>query len=83
MAGPFKLDGQPFTCAICQRRANQNLWSKDGEAPICRYCEEYLTPHPKPFGAFMDRRMARRVFAIAQALDTEARHQIYGRKYHG
>jgi hypothetical protein len=81
--GGRRLGGDQFTCAICQREANVNWWCRDGIAPICSYCETHQTPNPRPFGSFMDRRMARRLFAIAQAVDTEARHQIWGRKYHG
>lgn len=75
--GARRLGNPAFCCVICGKNANDTLWSRDGIPPVCRYCETYQTPVPKPFGCFKDRRIARQLFAVAQALDTEARHQFY------
>ena len=76
--GARKLGNPQFCCVICNKDANANWWSRDGIPPVCSWCETYQTPMPAPKGAFKDRRINRQLFAVAQALDTEARHQLYG-----
>jgi len=76
-----------FVCAICQREVEAALCHdrrRPLRAPICSTCETPsiygwngrgrslgLVPH----GSFMDRRIARRLFAIADALECAARRK--------
>ena len=73
----------PFSCAICDRPANARWFNDDSIPPICRTCEVTNTPLAAPFGAFKDRRIVRQIFAMAQAVETEANRQIWGGKYGG
>lgn len=82
----------PFVCRICQRPQEPDRFIfGDGriqpKPPLCRSCEEPTTyswngrPHRYGVikaGSFGDRRAARRLFAIADALEGEARRQIHG-----
>ena len=76
-----KLGNPRFQCVICGKDANKDWWSKDGIPPICGYCERYQTPQPKPYGDFKDRRVARQLFAVTQALETAARHKQWEGKW--
>lgn len=66
-----------FRCAICDRE----IWDCSGRngrdrhlSPVCRSCEHHWTERVgKPSGgAFMDRRKAMQVTALAEALHSEA-----------
>ena len=81
--GARRLGSPQFSCAICGKDANKDWWSRDGIPPVCRWCETYQTPTPKPYGAFKDRRINRQLFAIAEALESEARQQFYKEKGYG
>lgn len=64
-----------FTCAICSH-AVRDWPGRDGPAkqvsPICGACEQqYGLTTPMP-GAFMDRRRARQIKALAEALSSAA-----------
>lgn len=73
---------EAFDCAICGHHIDnrwpgpKSIWSL---APVCRYCEDTFAPPMPPRGAFRDRRIARQIHALAEALETEARHQHYRR----
>lgn len=66
-----------FVCALCQREVrdypNRNGRDRALE-PICRYCEGAYTQRIGGLknGAFMDRRKARQIAALAEALGGEA-----------
>lgn len=64
-----------FECVVCRREVrdypNRDVRDRHLE-PICRYCEgEYSETAPKA-GAFMDRRIAKRISALANALHCKA-----------
>lgn len=71
-----------FVCAICQHSVN-TTWPAPRQIsplpPVCRYCEQTWGGRPPNKGAFKDRRVAAHIHAIAEALETEARHQHYRR----
>lgn len=77
---------EPFVCAICSREAsNRWNWSpRDYERPpICKGCEAcYRVQRPRG-GSFRDRREAMRLYAIAEALATEATQIEWRTKYYG
>lgn len=66
-----------FVCAICGRdiRDWPDRRGPDAQlAPVCRFCERVYTERvgqPKR-GAFMDRRRARQILALASALANQA-----------
>lgn len=82
-----------FTCAICQRQIRPMLWTTRGERdtpPICYTCENVggydwtgrARNRTKPTGgAFMDRRYATRVLALADELASVAKQQEWSKKY--
>jgi hypothetical protein len=73
-----------FDCAICQRRVTDfhNRGGRDRQMePICRYCEGQWSERPPSAGAFMDRRMACRLAAMANALLNTAHIIDWGRRY--
>jgi hypothetical protein len=77
---------EPFTCVICEQQECQRwAWRPQdiGIAPICKRCEHAWSTCSSwngssrdqgkvNAGAFGDRRMARRLFAISEALHTTA-----------
>jgi len=81
--GAGRLGGPQFVCVICAKSANKDWWDRDGIPPVCRHCETHQTPTPAPKGAFKDRRINRQLFAVMQALDSEARHQFYKENGYG
>jgi hypothetical protein len=78
-------DPTPFTCAICERRV-QDFYFMNGRErsidPLCRYCERAYGGRQQPFGAFMDRRKAAHVNALAEALNSRA-HVLEWERRHG
>jgi hypothetical protein len=64
-----------FTCALCQRDVH-DFWTRNGRdrqlPPICSGCERYYGDRKPTDGAFMDRRLAQRLSAIANVLSGEA-----------
>lgn len=77
---------EAFTCAICEQQEDRRFaWRPQdvGIAPICKRCEHSWSTYSSwngssrdqgrvNAGTFGDRRMARRLFAIAEALHTAA-----------
>lgn len=66
-----------FDCSICQRQISEfapeiRKGNERQIGPICNYCEGYYGERAPTSGAFMDRRIARRISAIANALCGEA-----------
>jgi len=72
---------EQFDCAICERRID-NRWPGSKKMwpiqPLCRYCEEKWSAGAPAHGAFRDRRVARQISALANAIDTAAHHQKWG-----
>src|SRR3546814_11833544 len=71
-----------FDCAICERHIS-NQWpgakQKWPLAPVCFYCEDTNAARVEPAGSFRDRRLARQIGALANALGGEARRAHYTR----
>ncbi len=65
-----------FTCAICEREI-RDYPKRTGRyrqiAPICSYCQQVWAKEPG-HGAFMDRRIAAQIGALASCLSAVA-HQ--------
>lgn len=83
-ARPLSI-GLLFTCVICQRDVNDysNRNGRDRHLePTCRRCEAEYGERPLTSGAFMDRRIARQISALAEALHCEANHLAWG-MHHG
>jgi hypothetical protein len=62
-----------FDCVICQREVvDYDNTVRNGRdrhlSPICKSCEGHYSDKPPTHGAFMDRRVAKRLSAIANAL---------------
>lgn len=76
---------EAFDCAICQRHIS-NHWAghkrRWSHPPICRVCETYWGQRVPPCGSFRDRHIAIQISALAEAIETEARHQHYRRFGH-
>lgn len=68
---------EAFDCAICGHHIDnrwpgpKQIWSL---APVCRYCEDTWAHPLPPQGSFKDRRIARQIGALAEALETAAKH---------
>lgn len=63
-----------FTCAICEREIRDYPKRKGRYrqvAPICSYCQQVWAKEPG-HGAFMDRRIAAQIGALASRLATLA-----------
>lgn len=74
-----------FNCAICQRDIRDYEFRKGRDrhiAPICKYCEGEYGDRAPMAGAFMDRRLAVQVSALANALNSRA-HMINWRRLYG
>ena len=73
-----------FTCCICERDivdyVNRNGRDRHIE-PVCNGCERYYSDRAPTHGAFMDRRMAARISALANELNGEANRRQWSRKY--
>jgi len=64
-----------FTCAICRRDVHDYSCRNGRDralSPLCRYCEGYYGDTKPGDGAFMDRRVAVQISALANALRSEA-----------
>lgn len=64
-----------FTCIVCGRDVSDYRHRNGRDrhiAPLCRGCESYYGDRSPQAGAFMDRRIATRVSALANALCGEA-----------
>lgn len=64
-----------FTCVICQREVRDIIERAGKERhlqPICTYCERYYSQRSPDAGNFLDRRLACRLSAIAEALHSTA-----------
>lgn len=77
---------QSFICAVCERDVDMRWNRRNGPdrivPPICPYCERHYGSRGPQAGAFMDRRKAVQISALAEALHTEAAHQKW-RGHHG
>lgn len=75
----------PFDCAICGRHV-ENRWPGSKRkwplSPVCLSCERYYAAPLPPRGSFRDRRVARQINALAEALETAAKHAQSTRNYH-
>ena len=74
----------PFDCAICGHHVSNQWPGPKPEwalAPLCRYCERVHAPVMPHRGAFRDRRTARQIYALAEALETAARHAHWRRTH--
>jgi hypothetical protein len=74
-----------FCCVVCQRDINDYPWRNGRDrhiAPICNSCERGDGDRKPHAGAFMDRRMALRGSALANALSQEA-HAMQWRSDYG
>lgn len=73
-----------FDCAICERSVTDYA-DRNGRdrhiAPICRSCEGHYSDRGPAAGAFMDRRIACRLSAIANALHGTASSIEWGHRY--
>ena len=73
-----------FDCAIC-RREIVDYFDRSGRDrhidPICRSCEGHYSDTVPKAGAFMDRRIAGRLSAIANALCGTAHSMDWDRRY--
>lgn len=74
-----------FECVICEREI-QGYPHENGRErqinPICRLCEQhYGRGHPIRVGSFMDRRNAKRLSAIAEALNSTAHIMDWERRH--
>lgn len=82
MSGPWEL---LFTCVICRRDVRDYRDLRNGRdrhiSPICNGCERQAGNRKVNVGAFMDRRLALRGDAIANALSQEAHHQQWSATY--
>ncbi len=71
----MSFDTLLFVCAICEREIRD--WTgRNGRdrhvAPVCRLCEDRWAGAVPKAGAFMDRRKAAQVSALANALNGKA-----------
>ncbi|MGZ0843129.1 hypothetical protein ACXKGW_28615 [Klebsiella pneumoniae subsp. pneumoniae] len=66
---------EDFDCAICGRHVD-NRWPPQAASvslrPICRCCELHYGRDPGSAGTIRDRRIARQVSALEEALGTTA-----------
>lgn len=73
-----------FDCVICERQV-VDYPDRNGRdrhiAPICRSCESHYSERAPESGAFMDRRNAKRLSAIAEALCGTAHRMEWGFRY--
>ncbi|KFI34261.1 hypothetical protein CG51_05315 [Haematobacter missouriensis] len=85
---PFMVmsGARPFICAICER-PGWRRWPGPIQchpiAPCCALCERKWGIAMLPAGAFRDRRIVGLIFALANALESEARQQFYRRYGYG
>lgn len=73
-----------FDCVICNREIVDYTFRSGRDRhiePICRVCERSYSDKGPNAGAFMDRRMACRLSAIANALQGTAGSMDWERRY--
>lgn len=73
-----------FVCAICERdvRDYPDRNGRDRQmAPVCRYCERHYGSGAPQHGAFMDRRKAVQISALANALNANAHIKKWEARY--
>ncbi len=73
-----------FDCVICNREIVDYTFRNGRDRhiePICRVCEHSYSAKGPNAGAFMDRRMACRLSAIANALQGTAGSMDWERRY--
>jgi len=73
-----------FTCVICERDVVDYAIRNGRDkhlAPLCRSCEHHYGDRSPTAGAFMDRRLAVQVAALANALCNKAHCIEWGRRY--
>lgn len=73
-----------FSCAICRRDVVDYAFRNGRDrqlAPLCRSCEGYYSDRAPQAGAFMDRRKAAQISALANALHGEAAVKHWERRY--
>jgi hypothetical protein len=73
-----------FDCTVCERPVTDynNRGGRDRSiAPICMYCEKTYGDRAPNAGAFMDRRIAVRLSAMANALRSTASMIEWGHRY--
>ena len=80
------MSAESFICASCEREICLR-WNPRNRAdtivpPVCRWCEKDLGGPAPQAGAFMDRRKAVQISALAAALSCEA-HSITWRHRYG
>lgn len=72
-----------FRCQICQHDIVDI--PRNGRErhlrPLCQYCERSYCDRKPTHGAFMDRRLAAQISALANALSGEAYQIEWSRKY--
>jgi hypothetical protein len=74
-----EMGGGPYTflfvCAVCEREV-RDFPCRNGRdrhlPPLCRYCEGHYSDQAPNGGAFMDRRKAIQISALAEALHGNA-----------
>lgn len=71
-----------FVCACCEREVRDYPTGRSGRdraiPPVCRYCERTAWRSKVMAGAFMDRRIAMQIGALAESLCAEANWRRYG-----
>lgn len=76
MREPLKPKFADFVCVICRRLKSMQYEHKLSRTtpipPICFGCETEYAPMNRQCGSFMDRRKARQIGALAEALRCEA-----------
>jgi hypothetical protein len=74
-----------FKCVVCEETKVYSFWRGDDRfralPPICGWCENSLKGPRPTAGAFHDRRLATRLFAMAEALYIEALRMEWSRAY--
>lgn len=73
-----------FSCVICQREIH-DYPRRNGRdrhiEPVCRSCEYYQSDRVPKVGAFMDRRRAAQLSALANALLGEVHSRQWEMRY--
>lgn len=73
-----------FDCAVCLRPVHDYRDRRNRDRvlePLCRFCEGDFSERPPQYGAFMDRRRAVQVSALANALLSRASIMNWERRY--
>lgn len=74
-----------FTCSICGHDVAPFGFNRGPDkqmAPVCRYCtEHYAGRSPMQGGSFADRRKAKQILALSEALNSAAHIKKYEARY--